>query len=356
MNELYNDINKRLDILIQQYKRPINRWFHIKYPELYNQILIATSFLHSNACIHERIFYIRNNIEQQLMCEVCGKNPVMWNRSEHTVSRCCSNICNNRSLHKKQATEQTCLIKFGVKNPFQNEICKQKAKRTKYIKYGDEQYRNTEQILRTKSSPEWRKKFCHVYSDMWKRKTKAEMEHKAQTQKATKLIKYGDENYTNQAKARQTRKLKYGCENYNNKEKIQRTCIEKYGVPCYLLTVHNVTISKLNKRIFKILNRHHIYFNSEFRIGLKTYDIKFNNKILLEINGDFWHANPAIYKASDILNMPKGLRKASDIWKYDKLKKELAEQHGYKVVYIWESEMKIMTDDQIYDFITTILF
>ena len=31
------------------------------------------------------------------------------------------------------------------------------------------------------------------------------------------------------------------------------------------------------------------------------YDIAFNNKVLLEINGDFWHANPEQYKATDIL-------------------------------------------------------
>lgn len=73
------------------------------------------------------------------------------------------------------------------------------------------------------------------------------------------------------------------------------TTLKHYGVSSYLVLTHNSTISKLNKRIFKILNKHHIYFISEFPIETKSYDIKFNNNVILEINGDFWHANPKIY-------------------------------------------------------------
>lgn len=52
--------------------------------------------------------------------------------------------------------------------------------------------------------------------------------------KNTKLIKYGDPNYRNDAKIRKTNLEKYGCENpFSNqivKEKIRKTILEKYGV------------------------------------------------------------------------------------------------------------------------------
>ena len=59
-------------------------------------------------------------------------------------------------------------------------------------------------------------------------------------------------------------------------------------------------------------------------------------KKIIEFNGDYWHMNPKIYKANDI-NKTKKLT-AQEIWDFDKRKMECAEEHGYKVLYIWESE------------------
>lgn len=59
-------------------------------------------------------------------------------------------------------------------------------------------------------------------------------------------------------------------------------------------------ISKLNLRIYRILNGLHVFFVPEFIItnGVhkRFYDIKFNNGIILEVNGDRVHANPQIFK------------------------------------------------------------
>ena len=66
-----------------------------------------------------------------------------------------------------------------------------------------------------------------------------------------------------------------------------------------------------------------------------AYDFCHNKKII-EFNGDYWHMNPKIYKANDI-NKTKKMT-AQEIWDFDKRKMECAEEHGYKVLYIWESE------------------
>ena len=66
-----------------------------------------------------------------------------------------------------------------------------------------------------------------------------------------------------------------------------------------------------------------------------AYDFCHNKKII-EFNGDYWHMNPKIYKANDI-NKTKKLT-AQEVWDFDKRKMDCAEEHGYKVLYIWESE------------------
>ena len=68
-----------------------------------------------------------------------------------------------------------------------------------------------------------------------------------------------------------------------------------------------------------------------------AYDFCINKK-LIEFNGDYWHCNPLIYDGN-FYNKSKKM-KAFDIWEYDKNKKECAEKHGYKILYIWESEYK----------------
>ncbi len=62
----------------------------------------------------------------------------------------------------------------------------------------------------------------------------------------------------------------------------------------------------------------------------------------MEINGDFWHCNPIKYNESYI--HPYIKKTASDIWLKDYNKKLNAEEYGYKVIYIWEDEIKKTKD------------
>lgn len=61
-----------------------------------------------------------------------------------------------------------------------------------------------------------------------------------------------------------------------------------------------------------------------------------NKKIVIEYNGSFWHADPKRgYKPNDVLfhNIT-----AQEIWDRDLRKKEIYEQHGYKVLIIWSDD------------------
>jgi hypothetical protein len=67
-----------------------------------------------------------------------------------------------------------------------------------------------------------------------------------------------------------------------------------------------------------------------------------NNKKIIEYNGDQYHGNPSIYKEDDLphpYNKSKGFT-AKDLWNKDADKIKVAEDNGFKVLTIWESEYK----------------
>ena len=66
-----------------------------------------------------------------------------------------------------------------------------------------------------------------------------------------------------------------------------------------------------------------------------AFDFDYGKK-LIEINGDYWHCNPKIYK-EDYFNNVKQMF-AKEIWKYDSDKIACATKNGYKVLTVWESE------------------
>jgi hypothetical protein len=130
-------------------------------------------------------------------CDVCGKKKNIQYRNylkskNNKEYYSCSSVC---STLKK---EETCMIKFGCKCSLQNNYVRNKSKKTKLDKYGNENYINIEKI------------------------------------KKTKLDKYGNENYNNIEKIKKTMLERYGVEytfqSKKLKNKSKETCIFKYGV------------------------------------------------------------------------------------------------------------------------------
>lgn len=111
----------------------------------------------------------------------------------------------------------------------------------------------------------------------------------------------------------------------------------------------NRCVSKLEWRIREILNQLNIRFSAnKFLFGF-NYDFVFANNKVLEINGDFWHCNPMKYNADDII---RGGKTAKDIWERDSLKRDTIINNGYIIFYLWESEIRNMSNEQIKQFIT----
>ena len=95
-------------------------------------------------------------------------------------------------------------------------------------------------------------------------------------------------------------------------------------------------MNKLEKIVADELDKAGIAYHFQFFIVenkiCKSYDFKIKNKpIIIEVDGDFWHGNPA---------QKNHYEKVEEIRINDVLKNELAAQRGYKVIRLWESDIK----------------
>lgn len=76
-------------------------------------------------------------------------------------------------------------------------------------------------------------------------------------------------------------------------------------------------------------------------ISRRSYDFRLlGTNIIIEVNGDYWHANPSIYNGDDTIKYPDRIITAAERWLEDEEKTKVAESHGYKVITVWESEIK----------------
>jgi G:T-mismatch repair DNA endonuclease (very short patch repair protein) len=163
-------------------------------------------------------------------------------------------------------------------------------------------------------------------------------------------------------------------------EKIKSTIFEKYGVNnisqhpeiaakisatkknrCALLSEderRNMTIaarqswankgdweSKIEKRVqHALVDLSEKFLPHVFLFGY-NYDILLSDRIIIEIQGDYWHANPKMYIETDTLH--SGKIRVKDIWNKDQKKLDIVVQNGYNMIYVWESEINAVDQDSL---------
>lgn len=69
--------------------------------------------------------------------------------------------------------------------------------------------------------------------------------------------------------------------------------------------------------------------------------VNYRSKIILEIYGNYWHANPRIFSADCTLY--DGLT-AQQIWNRDNLRQAFYEQRSWRVIIIWEDEINLILE------------
>lgn len=99
--------------------------------------------------------------------------------------------------------------------------------------------------------------------------------------------------------------------------------------------------STIHKKVYDFLNdllKTEIIL--EYKLSPRFFDIYIPSyNIIIETNGDIFHANPSKYKASDILVYPRN-EAALDIWLKDKEKIGLALKKNIDVLVLWELDIK----------------
>lgn len=144
---------------------------------------------------------------------------------------------------------------------------------------------------------------------------------------------------------------KYGKEEGINKWKENRIIFAKAGQ-----STNGTTISTISQELFssiyeRIKDKKEIYYgnlNKEYELVcdngscyfLDFYDKKRN--IVIEFNGDYWHANPLLYKSGSFVNVHGQQKLVDELWKYENIRKQNICKQLNNPIYIvvWESDYR----------------
>ena len=173
-----------------------------------------------------------------------------------------------------------------------------------------------------------------------KKATSTKEYKKRQSELMTKIYKKNPEEYVNARKRQPTNWMKKS--NYERwtilfgKEVADRkmeSWIKKNKLP-------NSSKDTKPERLFAlILDMNNIEYEKQKPV--KRYKCDFYipaYNLIVEIDGDYWHANPKKYKANDIIGPSK--KTAKKIWEYDKTKTQDILNEGYRVLRYWSSDLK----------------
>lgn len=166
-----------------------------------------TLWLDADAPTVMRLFVLLNAYADYPQCE-CGAKIKKIISYKKGFNRYCSPACANRSPAKLQRSKETNLQKYGATTFLTSVAGKKKIKESLVEKYD---------VEAATLIPGFNSKA-----------------------KQTRLARYGDENYNNEAKRRETMQARYGVEYTGQSaellEKVQQTNRDRYDVPSYSQT------------------------------------------------------------------------------------------------------------------------
>lgn len=87
------------------------------------------------------------------------------------------------------------------------------------------------------------------------------------------------------------------------------------------------------------------FLHNKYACGYQVDFLHEEKKIIVEINGDFWHTNPKTY-VSDYVHPIMNLT-AQQIWDRDAKKRSTFESAGYKFVVMWEDDLRKNKSNEI---------
>ena len=226
--------------------------------------------------------------------------------------------------------KQTSLQKYGVENPSQSDICKEKAKQTKLERYGDANYNNRIKMFQTMKNNNFdiyasRPNVGKKVSQAWKNKSEEEKANikKKLSQANTKAHNEMTLHKKLEIAIKLSESQKKRWEETSDEEKAE-IFKKVFNHPNNSVRV----ISKLNRDIADILRINEL----EFQLGRYSYDLKKNN-MLIEIDPTYTHN-------CLVGTWYGGNPKTKE---YHRDKTQYAIDNGYKCIHIfdWDNISKI---------------
>jgi len=354
------------------------------YLDKYQQIINETHYLPEKCKFTERLYHIINNLYEIPKCKECGKNYTKFLSINRKYREFCTIKCaiNNKEVRDK--IKQSNLRNFGTEYPIQNIEFQNKMMKNNKEKYGVENVSQIKEVREKKRQ-------------IWNNKSKEEKEKIKKKREEFNYKKYGSkcslQNKEIQIKSRETwnNKSKEKNKEIRNKQ-IQSRLRNEYiklfnsnrlkGLIIPLFTIdeyigeddkdrkliyylfqcikcNNIfednlasgriprchkCFPKKNKFtiphqiIVKFLIENNINHETEKHIGRYEVDEFIKPNKIIEIYGDYWHANPKKYLAETIMNYPYRKMMAKEKWELDEKRINYL-KNKYDVLVIWEDEI-----------------
>lgn len=259
--------------------------------------------------------YLRKNGAPKCQAEECD-SEVGFSRGE--PKKFCSISCSAKTSGFEKSTTHSQLKevfkeKYGVDNP--SKLPHVREKLSASIKRACERRRKEGTLS---PSDETRKKLSIASKKNWE-----------------------DESY--RIRVRQRMKESY-LSNPAERQRRSQWMKEKMKDPEYTSLVMSSLkasgrISRLHQKIREELDLASMGFESEVVVGRYRVDeIHEEARLIVEINGDYVHANPSIYEEDEQIRLRGSSYLARDKWKSDRKKIETLKSIGYDVIVIWESD------------------
>lgn len=221
------------------------------------------------------------------------------------------------------------IAKYGVDNISKSKEIKKKKIETVFKNHGvTHNFRKPETIKKAKEAydlkqadPEYKKEWLKKY-------------------KNTCIEKYGVDNVskdkTIRKKIKETNKLRLSLMTLEQKQKMTEKARAFWNK-------QNSWESKIEIRVKQLLNSIGIKYQEHVTLYNFNYDIVIGD-IIIEINGDFWHANPRKYRPGDKLFPTLTVE---EIWEKDVRKTKVAQENKKKVYILWEDDIMNSSDEQL---------
>jgi len=278
-------------------------------PDFYRGYFREYAKNHRSFKIREKLYIEKFGVPT---CLECGKE-IGFNRAN--PRKFCSHKCSGEQNGFSLESTQKKIInnvtqKYGVDNVSKLDFVKKKIS-----KIAKEQWDSGERVQIY--SQERRNKISLFSKNMWK-----SPEYRRNFSKSIKKTIYGNPKELERRRQQMINLRK-------DPEFIKKMCLS-----------NSRTFSKLHQKIRIFLKLEKFGFYSEQIIHRYIVDeLNENLKLIIEINGDYFHANPKFYKKDDIIKPFGGAEYTSEQkWESDRIREEFLKNLGYDVFVIWESD------------------